>query len=130
MNHVDYAIVKRCGLLEAPAMFAHDGTYYLLASGATGWAPNPQTYYTADSVLGGWIRGVEANDANENVQYNQIPEGGDGLLSIGDSRRTTFGSQGTNVLTLDAAKGEYVYMGDRWNAGAADSTYVLSLIHI
>lgn len=124
VNHEDYAIVKRCGLLEAPAMFAHDGTYYLLASGATGWGPNPQTYYTADSVLGGWIRGVEAGDANENVAYNQIPEGGDGLLSVGDSRRTTFGSQGTNVLTLDAAKGEYVYMGDRWNAGAADSTYV------
>ncbi|WP_395244164.1 family 43 glycosylhydrolase [Agromyces sp. MMS24-K17] len=124
VNHEDYAIVKRCGLLEAPAMFTHDGTYYLLASGATGWAPNPQTYYTADSVLGGWIRGVEANDVNENVSYNQIPEGGDGLLSVGDTRKTTFGSQGTNVLTLDAAKGQYVYMGDRWNAGAADSTYV------
>lgn len=123
-NHADYTIVKRCGLLEAPALFVHDGRYYLVASGATGWRPNPQTYYTADNVLGTWIRGVEADDANENIAYDQIPAGGDGLLSVGDSRKTTFGSQSTDVFTLDAAAGEYVYLGDRWNSGAADSTYV------
>lgn len=123
-NHVDYSIVKRCGLLEAPALFTHGGKYYMVASGATGWAPNPQTYYTADTVLGTWIRGVEAGDANENVSYDQIPAGGDGLLSVGDTRKTSFGSQSTNVFALDAAKGEYIYQGDRWNAGAADSTYV------
>ncbi|MBT2517448.1 Ig-like domain-containing protein [Streptomyces sp. ISL-90] len=123
-NHVDYTIVKRCGLLEAPAIFVHDGRYFLVASGATGWRPNPQTYYTADTILGGWIRGVQPDDPYEGVAYDTIPEGGDGLLSVGDSRKTTFGSQSTNVFALDAAKGHYVYMGDRWNSGAADSTYV------
>ncbi|KQQ03866.1 MULTISPECIES: glycoside hydrolase family 43 protein [unclassified Rathayibacter] len=118
----DFQIVKECGHLEAPAIFANGGTYYTIASGATGWAPNQQTYYTADSILGPWIRGVEKADANENVAYNAIPEGGDGRLSIGDARGTTFGSQSTNVLTL--APGKYVYMGDRWNDGASDSTYV------
>ena len=123
-NHVDYTIVKRCGLLEAPAIFVHDGRYYLVASGATGWRPNPQTYYTADAILGGWIRGVQSGDPHEAVAYDTIPEGGDGLLAVGDSRKTTFGSQSTNVFPLDAAKGQYIYMGDRWNSGAADSTYV------
>lgn len=118
----DFQIVKECGMLEAPALFQHGGKYYAVASGATGWAPNPQTYYTADSILGSWIRGVESDDANENVSYSSIPEGGDGLLSVGDSRRTTFGSQSTNVLDLGG--GRFVYMGDRWNDGAADSTYV------
>ncbi|PPH84402.1 discoidin domain-containing protein [Rathayibacter sp. AY1D5] len=118
----DFQIVKECGHLEAPAIFANGGKYYTIASGATGWAPNPQTYYTADSILGAWTRGVEKGDADENVAYNAIPEGGDGLLSIGDSRKTTFGSQSTNVLTL--APGKYVYMGDRWNEGKSDSTYV------
>ncbi|WP_235021836.1 discoidin domain-containing protein [Rathayibacter sp. VKM Ac-2754] len=118
----DFQIVKECGHLEAPAIFANGGKYYTIASGATGWAPNQQTYYTADSILGPWIRGVEKADANENVAYNAIPEGGDGRLSIGDTRGTTFGSQSTNVLTL--APGKYVYMGDRWNDGASDSTYV------
>jgi hypothetical protein len=120
----DYGIVRRCGVLEAPAVFVHDGKYYTVASGATGWSPNPETYYTADSMLGTWIRGVDPDDAHENVAYNTIPEGGDGLLSVGDARRTSFGSQSTNVFPLDAANGRFVYMGDRWNAGAADSTYV------
>lgn len=118
----DFQIVKECGHLEAPAIFANGGKYYTIASGATGWAPNQQTYYTADSILGSWIRGVEAGDANEQVTYSSIPEGGDGRLSIGDTRATTFGSQSTNVLTL--GPGKYVYMGDRWNDGASDSTYV------
>ncbi|MEV0890220.1 glycoside hydrolase family 43 protein [Promicromonospora sp. NPDC050262] len=118
----DFQIVKECGVLEAPALFQHGGRYYTVASGATGWAPNPQTYYTADSVLGPWIRGVEAGDQHENVAYNAIPEGGDGLLSVGDTRRTSFGSQSTNVLDLGG--GRFVYMGDRWNAGAANSNYV------
>lgn len=123
-NHVDYTIVKRCGLLEAPAIFTHDGRYYLVASGATGWRPNPQTYYTADTILGGWIRGVQAGDAHEAVSYDTIPEGGDGLLSFGDSRKSSFGSQSTDVFALDASKGHYIYLGDRWNSGAANSTYV------
>ncbi|MBO0979662.1 family 43 glycosylhydrolase [Microbacterium sp. SD291] len=118
----DFQIVKECGMLEAPALFQHGGKYYAVASGATGWAPNPQTYHTADSILGTWIRGVETGDAFENVAYNAIPEGGDGLLSVGDTRRTSFGSQSTNVLDLGG--GRFVYMGDRWNSGAADSTYV------
>ncbi|GAA4484360.1 glycoside hydrolase family 43 protein [Microbacterium panaciterrae] len=118
----DFQIVKECGMLEAPALFAHGGKYYAVASGATGWGPNPQTYYTADSVLGAWIRGVDPNDPYENVAYNSIPEGGDGLLSIGDTRRTTFGSQTASVLDLGG--GRYVYLGDRWDSGAADSTYV------
>lgn len=118
----DFEIVKECGMLEAPALLKHDGTYKVLASGATGWAPNPQTYYTATDILGTWIRGVQAGDAYETVSYNQIPEGGDGLLSVGDTRRSTFGSQSTNVVELE--DGKYVYMGDRWNDGASDSTYV------
>ena len=118
----DFQIVRECGVLEAPAVFTHGGRYYVVASGATGWAPNAQTYYTADHMLGTWIRGVEAGDANEDIAYSSVPEGGDGLLSIGDTRRTTFGSQSTNVL--DLGDGRFVYMGDRWNSGAANSTYV------
>src|SRR5690606_3760540 len=64
----------------------------------------------------------EIGDEHENVRYDTIPEGGDGLTAIGDDRRTTFGSQSTNVLDLGG--GRFVYMGDRWNSGAADSTYV------
>ncbi|MGC0369098.1 OmpL47-type beta-barrel domain-containing protein [Microbacterium sp. SLBN-111] len=118
----DFQIVKECGHLEAPAVFERDGTYTVVTSGATGWAPNPQTYYTAKDLMGTWIRGVQPGDANETVDYSGIPDGGDGLLSVGDTNRSTFGSQTTNVFELEP--GKFVYMGDRWNEGKSDSTYV------
>lgn len=118
----DFQIVKECGHLEAPAIFERDGTYTVVTSGATGWAPNPQTYYTADDLMGTWIRGISDGDEHETTNYAGIPEGGDGLLSIGDTRRSTFGSQTTNVFEIEP--GKFVYMGDRWNEGNADSTYV------
>ncbi len=120
----DFQIVRECGLLESPAAFKFDGRYYIVTSGATGWSPNPNTYYSADSMMGPWIRGVIEDDENENVRWNQIPDGADGLLSVGDSRRSTFGSQSTDVFALNAAEGKFIYLGDRWNAGKADSTYV------
>lgn len=120
----DFQIVKQNGSLEAPAVFQYDGRYNIIASGATGWDPNKQTYYTADSMLGSWTRGVEKDDANENTWYNNMPEGTDGLLSVGDTRGTTFGSQSASVLAVDQEKGHFIYLGDRWDSGKADSTYV------
>lgn len=120
----DFQIVKQNGSLEAPAVFQYDGRYNIIASGATGWAPNKQTYYTADSMLGSWTRGVEKDDINENTWYNNMPEGADGLLSVGDTRGTTFGSQSASVLAVDQEKGHFIYLGDRWDSGKADSTYV------
>jgi len=118
----DFQIVKECGYLEAPAIFERDGIYTATASGATGWAPNPQTYYTATDLMGSWMRGIEPDDANENTWYASMPDGSDGLLSVGDTNRSTFGSQSTNVFEIEP--GKFVYMGDRWNEGEADSTYV------
>ncbi len=39
---------------EAPAIVKRDGVYHLLASGSTGWAPNPARYYTSISITGPW----------------------------------------------------------------------------
>jgi len=37
---------------EAPAMFVHEGMYYLYASGTMGWAPTTSYVYSASSPLG------------------------------------------------------------------------------
>lgn len=55
-------------------------------------------------MLGSWTRGVEKDDVNENTWYNNMPEGADGLLSVGDTRGTTFGSQSASVLAVDQRK--------------------------
>ncbi|MFC8899956.1 RICIN domain-containing protein [Streptomyces cinereoruber] len=90
---------------EAPAMFKRDGVYFLLTSGATGWAPNQQKYATATSVTGTWSD----------------------LKDIGD--RTTYGSQTAYVLPVQGTSGtSYLYMGDRWGNSMGgmvqDSQYV------
>ncbi|MBT2442681.1 RICIN domain-containing protein [Streptomyces sp. ISL-36] len=90
---------------EAPALFKRDGVYFLLTSGATGWAPNQQMYATAGSITGTWS----------------------GLKNIGDS--TTYRSQTAYVLPVQGADGtSYLYMGDRWGNSMGgtvnDSLYV------
>ena len=90
---------------EAPAMFKRDGVYFLLTSGATGWAPNQQKYATATSVTGSWSD----------------------LKDIGDA--TTYRSQTAFVLPVQGTKGtSYLYMGDRWGNSMGgmvnDSQYV------
>ncbi|MEV6397958.1 RICIN domain-containing protein [Streptomyces sp. NPDC051907] len=90
---------------EAPAMFKRNGVYFLLTSGATGWAPNQQKYGTATSITGAWS---ETKD-------------------IGDS--TAYGSQTAYVLPVQGTSGtSYLYMGDRWGNSMGgmvnDSQYV------
>lgn len=88
---------------EAPAVFYRGGSYYMMTSGATGWAPNRARYYRADFILGTW------EDCGDPC--------------VGDTRQTTFDSQSTCIF--QAAEDTYIYMGDRWNSeDLADSRYV------
>lgn len=81
--------------MEAPAVFKHQGRYYLMASGCTGWAPNAARSAVADAIWGPWrelgnpCRGPEAD--------------------------VTFRGQGTFVLPVADSPGRFIFMGDRWN---------------
>ncbi len=86
-------------------MFKRNGVYFLLTSGATGWAPNQQKYATATSVTGTWSD----------------------LKDIGD--RNAYGSQTAYVLPVQGtSRTSYLYMGDRWGNSMGgtvhDSRYV------
>ncbi len=88
---------------EAPAIIKRDGKYYLMTSGATGWAPNQARYWMANEIFGEW------------------KDMGDPC--IGDEKRTTFDSQSTCIFEAD--DGTIVYMGDRWNSdNLSDSRYI------
>ena len=93
---------------EAPVLFKQGGTYYMITSGCTGWAPNRALIHVAESIMGPW-----ETMGNPCVGGNKI------------FRATTFFSQGSFVLPLVGLPGWYVFMGDRWNAAdLRDSRYV------
>lgn len=90
---------------EAPAIFKHEDTYYLIASGTTGWDPNPARLAVADSLMGRWK--MSGNPAK------------------GDRSDITFDSQSTYVLKVRGMDDAYIYMGDRWEPqNPIDGRYV------
>ncbi|KAI3785137.1 hypothetical protein L1987_44250 [Smallanthus sonchifolius] len=93
---------------EAPALFKHEGTYYMVTSGCTGWAPNEALAHAAESVMGPW-----ETMGNPCVGGNKI------------FRLATFFAQSTFVLPLHGFPGIFIFMADRWNpADLRDSRYV------
>jgi hypothetical protein len=91
--------------MEAPAVFKHKDKYYLIASGCTGWDPNPARSAVADDIFGPWTelenpcRGMDA--------------------------KITFGAQSTFVLPITGKPGQFIAMFDRWKKwDLQDSRYV------
>lgn len=90
---------------EAPAVFKHQGKYYLISSGCTGWDPNVAECAVADSMLGEWK--VIGNPC------------------IGEGADSTYYAQSTFVLPVAGREGKFVAMFDRWNkTDLIDSRYV------
>lgn len=91
--------------MEAPAMFKHNGNYYLIMSGCTGWAPNAGRSAVASSIMGPWEE-LENPFRGENAE-------------------TSFFSQSTYVLPTPNSPGTFIYMGDRWTPeNAIDGRYI------
>ena len=94
------------GQNEAPALFKHEDTYWLITSGCTGWAPNKARMFFAHSIEGPWTqvsspcRGPKAN--------------------------ITFGGQGTYVISLGTRKKpRYIFMADVWRPNhPSDGRYI------
>ncbi|MDD5695019.1 MAG: glycoside hydrolase family 43 protein [Bacteroidales bacterium] len=90
---------------EAPAVFKHNGKYYMITSGCTGWDPNTALIAVADSMLGNW---------------SML-----GNPCVGPDADRTFYAQSTFVLPVTGKKTEYIAMFDRWNkTDLDDSRYV------
>ncbi|WP_407267846.1 glycoside hydrolase [Radiobacillus sp. PE A8.2] len=90
---------------EAPALIKNNGVYYIVTSGQSGWYPNQAMYSYSTDITN--------------------PDSWSALEPVGNN--TTFYSQPTNIMEVDAADGttQYVYMGDHWNPSAlGTSTYV------
>jgi len=98
-----YTRVAPAGHNEAPALFKHNGTYWMITSGCTGWEPNEARLFSASSIWGPWT---------------QHPNPCRGPLA-----EKTFGGQSTFILKLD--DGRHIFMADIWHPRRlSDSRYI------
>lgn len=93
---------------EGEAIFKYQSKYYLVTSACNGWAPTNSKYAVSDSPLGPWT------DV--------------GSPFVDDGSATSYETQSTCFITVDANKGKFIYLGDRWNykdvSHIGDSRYV------
>lgn len=96
-----YIMVAPGGQNEAPTILKHNGTYWMICSGCTGWAPNEARMFTAKNIWGPWTQvATPFTDAN-----------GKGFKDSGAKK--TFAAQGTYIL--EPTPCNYIFMADIWN---------------
>ena len=86
-----YTRVAPGGQNEAPAIFKHNGTYWMVTSGCTGWAPNEARMFSAPSIWGPWTQ--HPNPCR------------------GPKAKLTFEGQSTFILPVDS---QLFFMADIW----------------
>ncbi|MEM6821747.1 MAG: glycoside hydrolase family 43 protein [Verrucomicrobiota bacterium] len=85
---------------EAPCIFKENDTYWLLASGCTGWTPNPARLFCSSNLFGPWEnKGNPMTGINPNNQLG--PE-------------KTFGAQSTCIFDVIDPPGSRIAMFDVW----------------
>ncbi|MFZ4397624.1 MAG: family 43 glycosylhydrolase [Kiritimatiellia bacterium] len=85
---------------EAPAMFKHDGVYYFIHSGLSGWSPNDNFYHTATNIWGPW----QAK----------------GNIAQGEHAGASFMTQTTDVVPVAGKKGAFIWIGDSLRGAQPD----------
>lgn len=100
-----YVRVAPTGHNEAPAIFKRNGTYWMITSGCTGWAPNAARMFSASDIMGPW------------TQYPNPCRG--------EKSEITYGGQSTYILPVPGKKDLYIFMADIWRpAHPIDARYI------
>ncbi|GHU80490.1 hypothetical protein FACS1894145_6940 [Bacteroidia bacterium] len=89
-----YIRIAPAGHNEAPAIFKKDGTYFMITSGCTGWAPNAARLFSADNIWGPWTE--HPNPA------------------VGEGADLTFNSQSTFIQPVIGKKDAFIFLADNW----------------
>jgi len=109
---------------EAPAIFKHNGRYWMISSDCSGWDPNTARSAVADSIFGPWKElGNPCTDGalqqdmprlalTEWKKLGQPSVGGDWKNNLGAGK--TFGGQSTCVFQVQGKSGAFIAMFDIW----------------
>jgi len=96
--------------MEAFAFCEHGGRYWMIASGCTGWNPNPARSAVADDFMGPWM---------------ELPN-----PCVGENAEITFGGQSCFILPPGPVNHDYIAMFDVWRpASLSQSGYAWLPIH-
>lgn len=107
----EYARVEPGASNEAPAICKYQGTYYMITSGCTGWAPNEARSFSAPHIFGPW-------SPTGNPCRGTNPHNG-----LGPDK--TWGAQSTFLLPAPGADGRFIAIFDVWNPhNMIDSRYL------
>ena len=85
---------------EAPAICKHNGRYWLLSSGLSGWRPNAARSAVADHIFGPWKQ-LDNPTVGVNPNNDMGPE-------------KTFGGQSTFIVPVQGEPGAFIAMFDNW----------------
>ena len=111
-----YIRVAPAGHNEAPAIFKHDGTYWMITSGCTGWAPNEARMFSAPSIWGPWTqhpnpcRGAKV-ESTQLQSLEASPTKSQRSEALPTKPELTFGGQSTYILPVGD---QFVFMADIW----------------
>jgi beta-galactosidase len=90
---------------EAPVMLKHNGRYFLITSGMSGWAYNRSSYYQTTNLLG---------------SYELM-----GDPCTGTNAATTYDSQGTYAFAVEGKKDQFIFISERhYTPCLTDSSYI------
>lgn len=101
---------------EAPAIIKHDGVYYMIASGISGWKANQGIYLRTDDLFGEWETVTNPFSGDGQTDYSTSYSYNNGMWTddYKPDRSKSFLSQSTCMFEVN---GSVYYMGDRWMDG-------------
>ncbi|TFK57697.1 galactan 1,3-beta-galactosidase [Heliocybe sulcata] len=114
--------------LEAPGIVKRDGVYYLFASHTSGWAPNPNKWFSAPSLSGTWTSQADIAPEPVRTYFSQnnydLPLGSDAIYMGDRWRPALLGSSRYIWLPLSWSSGSpQLVWADVWSVDLAAGTY-------
>ena len=108
---------------EAPAPFFHDGTYYMITSGCTGWQPNAALFSQCTHLLGKWklidnpCRGEHASKTFFGQSSFVFQHNGKFYLMLDHWIPHDLKSSGYSILPIEIAKDKTITVPwtEEWN---------------
>ncbi|THG99627.1 hypothetical protein EW026_g2739 [Hermanssonia centrifuga] len=114
--------------LEAPGIVKRNGVYYLIASHTSGWAPNPNKFFTSSSLSGPWSSQQDIAPPATNTYFSQnaydLPLGSNAIYMGDRWRPDLLGSSRYIWYPLDFSSGSpQLVPADVWSVNIQAGTY-------